>query len=234
MPKLPFLCGLVALVMAAQAGAVESMIDSFNDGYVSGPIGPMPANWTFFGYGPPAYSSQELGIVLPPNDGSNSSWRVNLPGSGLPNPVGTIAIYKAGVSLDTYALPGIPIDWNYPVYLKVDVYGADYSENYGPAAKWKQTLDMQGYTRTDGVIEWGWEGGVGNSQWATLTTTIDPGQGGKTGNLILFLDFDLTGITFDAVNAAIWENLRIEYTPEPAGLLLMGSLLGLSLIRRRR
>lgn len=222
-------CALPVLMIALPARAVThvSYIETFNGSFSGGPIGDQPDGWKFFGFGPPAYTQQEGGLVQPPNDGSDSSWRVNVPGTA--GPAGTIAIYRS-VSLDSFALPGTTIDWTQPVYLKADVFAADY----GYDTIWKQTLEMQSYDRTTGVIEWG-NNGATNETWQTVVTAIEPGQAGKSGNLVLFLDFDFTNKSFSENNAAIWENLRMEYTavPEPASLLLMGGVLAGGMMRSR-
>ncbi|MDM8007472.1 MAG: PEP-CTERM sorting domain-containing protein, partial [Phycisphaerae bacterium] len=63
----------------------------------------------------------------------------------------------------------------------------------------------------------------------TLTTQVSQ----STGNLVLFLDFNFTSAPFEGNSTAIWENLRMEYTPEPAMMGLLG-LGGLPLLLRRR
>jgi len=223
------------LVVPAGASMVTSAIDSFNGTYVGGPIGPQPAGvapatWTYFGYGPPAYSQQETGIVQPPYDGNNSSWRVNVPDTATN---GTIILYTPKLYLNDYALPGQAIDWTQPVHLKVDVYAADYFYN----TLFKTTLAISSYSSTPESLEWG-NDGVPNAQWQTLTTVIDPGQAAVRGQIQIILDFDYTiGETLPGtVNAVIWDSLRLDYTavPEPAGFLVMvvGGLL--CVVRRPR
>lgn len=221
---------VMLLALACQAGAVTAYIDTFNGAYVGGPTGPIPTGWTYFGYGPPSFTTQETGLVLPPNDGTNSATRWTVPGIVAS---GTIALYKTGVSLDTLALPGQPINWAYPVNLKIDCYGLDL----GIGTKWETLLDLQGVTRTAGIVEWG-DNGIQNEQWITIETPVAAGQSGKSGTLLFMLNFDFTGKTFGANDVVIWDNLRMDYTavPEPSSILaLAAGMIGLGgLIRRKR
>lgn len=223
-------CVALVLLLSCQGVAVESFVDTFNGSFVGGPTGPIPTGWTYFGYGPPSWSEQETGLVLPPNDGTNSATRWNVP--GWVGTSGTIALYVSDWSPDDYTLPGDAIDWTYPVYLKADVHAVDL----GADTKWRTLLYANGYTRTNGELEWGNDGNP-NGQWVTLTCTIDPGQAGKSGMLVMHLDFDFTGKSFTGNNVVIWENARIDYTPvpEPSSLLaLSAGLVGVAGFLRRR
>lgn len=223
-------CVAVLLLLSCHAVAVESFFDTFNGSFVGGPIGPIPAGWTFFGYGPPAWTEQETGLVLPPYDGTNSATRWNVP--GWVGTSGTIALYISGWSPDACTLPGDTIDWTYPVYLKADVHAVDLGTN----TKWRTMLYANGYSGAMGSLEWGNDGNP-NGEWATLTCAIDPGQAGKSGLLVMHLDFDFTSKAFSGNNVVIWENVRIDYTPvpEPNGLLALSSgLFGIAGFLRRR
>lgn len=221
MYRITAVCAVLLLALACQAFAVTAVIENFDGAYVNGSIGPMPSGWSQFGYGVPAYMQQETGLVT-----SGSAARWNVPGT-LSDPDGTIAIFKTGQALDSFALAGSPIDWTKPVYLRVDVYGADY----GVDTKWRTMLEAPGGVTN--FVEWD---DTTNSQWTTLSCTINPSN--KSGNIIMFLDFDFTNKAFGSTNTAIWDNLRMDYSttvPEPSSIVaLITGLLGLGGIIRRR
>jgi len=186
-------------------------------------------DWVFWGYGPPLYCEQETGIKLaphdyPPDSGPNpdppnasASERINLPYIGEED--SGIQAYCIGEFLgpgtdiaQALATLGAPeIDWRQPVRIEADVFGHNTGSNL-----WQQRIDLSGFegTFTAHPVNWG-QGGP-NQEWQVTYTDLvpnDPDNPDTVFNIYLVVDFTEGGPPEGLVNAALWENLRIVYTP---------------------
>lgn len=190
------------------ANTVTVYIDNFNGTWVDGPIGKMPSGWSYFGMGSPANTWRETARVLPPNDGTNSSYNVTMQGY-CDWQDGSIIIYR-NFRPNDWAAAGTTIDWSKPVYIKADVLGNDR----GVGTIWRTWCYLTSYERTNGTTEWG-DNGFTNGTWQTTTCTLTAGMnnGTVTGQLIVEVYFDFRNKKFDGFNDLVWENLRMEYTP---------------------
>lgn len=231
MRKLALLCAL-AMALSTQAGAVTSYIDTFNGSYSAGAIGPQPSGWSYFGFGAPAYSTQETGIVLAPNDGTNSAWRVDVPGS-VTNEDPFIALYR-NINLNDFALPGQPIDFSKPITVTADVYGNDIASG----TKFYSEMFLIGYNASSTGAEFG-DNGFPSGTWQQVSNTVAAGTANPTTSGTVYLALSVDNLTgFAGNNTLIWENLRMDYTPvpEPGTLLALGSGLAgfVGMVSRRK
>jgi hypothetical protein len=199
------------------------LLDTFNDGYSSPspilqPTTAVPGgwNWVYFGFGPPAYGTQEAGLVLPPNDGSNSSWRYNMP-NAIQSGQAILLVWFSGsfggetwVSLDEYlaSLGEPPIDWNFPVTFEVDVWGHNTNENN----TWTQGFFISQYSGAVTLNNYNHPVTATGNGWFTPSVILNGAPTGGSLLLGLLVDFDIGAENGD-VNAAIFENLRITYEP---------------------
>jgi hypothetical protein len=202
------LCAMLTVPVWAQTPITET-IDSFETlPWDNNPIGSQPPGYSFFGYGPPAWSTQETGITT---DGDRA-WRINLPvdtAYGV-DPDGTIAIYTQNVAIDDLASYGI--NWDYPVTISVDVYCHDTTTG----GYWNTWMDTQGIpNRTVNQIQWG-DDGVGNQEWLVASVEIAAGQAGAVASnfIVAALDFSVDADD-TGTSAAIFDNLSITYVPMP-------------------
>lgn len=211
------LLAVVGLVVPASMGAeVTETVDSFESPFVGGVVGPIPPGWTFLGYGPPAFSAVD-GLTT---DGTQSykyavpidSIASECPGYDPQNPdpctSGTHLLYQVDVSVDDMASQ--MIDWTQPVTVEVDVNGFDPSVG----GAWDTLLDIQGYDGTLTRVEFG-DDGATNGTWQVVGKELDPGQSGQTGVLLFGMDFAFNLATDSGEAGAIFDNLRITYTPLP-------------------
>lgn len=213
-----FAVSLLGLVSAF--GTIDT-IEDFAGPYVGGPVGPYPDGWNYFGYGPPLWTEEELTLTL-----GDSAYRLNLPLAAVGDPVGTSLLYVVGVSVDDFASQ--PINWTYPVTLTLGVYG----HNENDLDTWQGVMWVDNYTISRQDVDFT---SANNDTWQTVQVVLDPGQGGKTGNVVFGLNFDVTnGAGGAGQNTLILDQLALGYVaiPEPVtvGLLALG---GLTLLRRR-
>lgn len=213
MPRQRCLPVLICLLAASWAAAeVTDVIDSFEAPFVNGPVGTQPPGWAYFGYGPPAWSTVETGFT---SDGAQSyAWR--LPIDSVKDRCGTpgvcegfSALMQSGVNLDSLAKR--TIDWTQPVTMSIDVYCADVSVN----GKWKTGLSISSVPRdeTNAFVEWG-DNGIPNDQWHTVWILFGPDAQTASGTLHFYVDFQVAS-TDSGENTALFDNLRITYTPIP-------------------
>ena len=215
-------CAAILIVLGAASwvpAELTETIDSFEDAFVGGPVGPLPSGWTFFGYGPPAWSKVETGIV---SDGGQA-YRYNLP---IPSIAGSSGDYDGQHAIlkktTIDALVSRPIDWTQPVTISIDIYANDTTLG----GKWLTLLDFSGVEadRTHASIEWG-DNGAANEQWQTAYIILQSSAQDHEGFL-----YPLLG---RAREAHVVDGLRVT---DPAMATLCGwpSLRAATVVRTHR